>query len=93
MSTRLLLQCTVLVPSDSTTVTVYWYWSKDINECVRNVRNLTGRFTIYTSRGYTQLNTDRITTDLTIESPGTDTSYYWCQVNDSSYNGVFISSK
>ena len=25
---------------------------------------------------------DRITTDLTITSPQTDTGYYWCQVND-----------
>ena len=25
-------------------------------------------------------------------SPQTDTGYYWCQVNDPSYNGVFISS-
>ena len=24
-------------------------------------------------------------------SPQTDTGYYWCQVNDPSYNGVFIS--
>ena len=25
-------------------------------------------------------------------SPQTDIGYYWCQVNDPSYNGVFISS-
>ena len=29
---------------------------------------------------------------MTITSPETDTGYYWCQVNDPSYNGVFISS-
>ena len=91
--TKLLLRCVVLVPSDSTTVTVDWYWSKNINECGRNITEEQGRFTINTNRGYSHLpNVDRITTDLTITSPQTDTGYYWCQVNDPSYNGVFISS-
>ena len=92
--TILSLECTVLIPRDSTTVTVDWYWSKNISECGRNITEEQGRFDIYTSRGYGSLfNIDRITTDLTIESPQTDTGYYWCQVNDPSYNGVFISSK
>ena len=87
VKTSLQLTCIVLVPSDSTTVTIDWYWSKNISECVKNVRNLTQRFTIYTTRVY-----HRITTDLHITSPHTDTGYYWCQVNDPSYDGVFISS-
>ena len=93
MRTSLQLECAVLVPHDSTTVTVDWYWSKNINECGRNITEEQGRFTINTNRGYSHLpNVDRITTDLTITSPETDTGYYWCQVNDPSYNGVFISS-
>ena len=88
------LKCTVLVPRDSTTVTVDWYWSKNISECGRNITEEQGRFDIHISRGYApQFNADCITADLTIESPQTDTGYYWCQVNDPSYNGVFISSK
>ena len=81
------LTCRLQIPSGSTTVTVDWYWSKNTSECVRNVRNLAQRFIITTSRGY-----HHITTDLNIISPQTDTGYYWCQVNDPSYNGVFISS-
>ena len=93
VKTLLSLECKVLVPHDSTTVTVDWYWSKNISECGRNLTKEQGRFDIHISRGYApELNTDRITTDLTIESPQTDTGYYWCQVNDPSYNGVFISS-
>ena len=92
MRTIFSLECTVLVPSDSTTVTVDWYWSKNISECGRNITEEQGRFDIYTSRGYAQLNTDRITTDLNIGSLQNDSGYYWCQVNDFSYNGVFISS-
>ena len=93
MRTALQLRCTVLVPRDSTTVTVDWYWSKNISECGRNITEEQGRFTITTNRGSSHLlNLDRITTDLTITSPQTDTGYYWCQANDPSYNGVFISS-
>ena len=93
MRTSLQLGCTVLVPRDSTTVTVDWYWSKNISECGRNVTEEQGRFTIATNRGSSHLlNVDRTTTYLTVESPHTDTGYYWCQVNDPSYNGVFISS-
>ena len=93
VKTLLSLECTVLVPRDSTTVTVDWYWSKNISECGRNLTEEQGRFDIHISRGYApELNTDRITTDLTIESTQTDTGYYWCQINDPSYNGVFISS-
>ena len=92
METSLQLTCIVLVPSDSTTVTIDWYWSNNISECGRNITEELGRFDIYTSRGFYLTDIDRITTDLTIESPETDTGYYWCQVNDSSYNGVFISS-
>ena len=52
-----------------------------------------GRFAMTANRGYSHLtNVDRITTDLQITSPQTDTGYYWCQVNDPSYNGEFISS-
>ena len=90
--TRLQLRCVVLVPSDSTTVTVDWYWSKNINECGRNITEEPGIFKIIPSRKTYITNVDRITTDLTITSPQTDTGYYWCQVNDPSYNGVFISS-
>ena len=83
----------MLVPYDSTTVTVDWYWSKNISECGRNITEEQGRFTITTNRGSSHLlNIDRIITDLTITSPQTDIGYYWCQVNDPSYNGVFISS-
>ena len=93
MRTVLQLECTVLVPHDSTTVTVDWYWSKNISECGRYITEEQGRFDIHTSRQYApQFNADRITKDLTIESPRSDTGYYWCQVNDPSYNGVFISS-
>ena len=92
MRTALQLTCSVLVPSDSTTVTVDWYRSKNISECGRNITEEQGRFTIYTSRGFYLTNIDRIITDLTITSPQTDTGYYWCQVNDPSYNEVFISS-
>ena len=94
MKTILSLECGIIVPtSGSTTVTVNWYWSKNISECGKNITEEQGRFDIYTSRRYApQFNADRITTDLTIESPQTDTGYYWCQVNDPSYNGVFISS-
>ena len=93
MKTSLQLGCSVLVHHDSTTVTANWYWSKNISECGSNITEEQGRFTINTIRGYSHLtNVDRIVTDLTIESPQTDTGYYWCQVNDSSYNGVFISS-
>ena len=81
------LTCSVLVPSDSTTVTVDWYWSKNISECGRYITEEQGRFTIYASRGY-----NRIVTDLYVLSPQNDTGYYWCQVNDPSYNGIFISS-
>ena len=81
MRTILIFTCTVLVPSDSTTVTVDWYWRKDINECGRNITEDQGTFDIYTSRGYVpEHNTDHITTDLIIESPQTDIGYYWCQV-------------
>ena len=91
--TSLLLTCTVLVPHDSTTVTVEWYWSKNINECGRNITKEQGRFTIILNRKPSHItNVDRIITDLTVMSPQTDTGYYWCQVNDPSYNGVFISS-
>ena len=90
--TILQLTCSVLVPSDSTTVTVDWYWSKNVNKCGVNITEEQGKFTIYTNRGFYLTNVDRITTDLTIESPHTDTGYYWCQVNDPSYNGVFIFS-
>ena len=90
--TKLLLRCTVLVPSDSTTVTIDWYWSKNINECWRNITEEQGRFKIISSRKTYITNVDRIITDLTITSPQTDTGYYWCEVNDPSYNGVFISS-
>ena len=93
MRTSLRLTCTVLVPSGSATVTVNWYWSKNISECGRYITGEQGRFTIITNKGSSHLlNVDRITTDLTITSPQTDSGYYWCQVNDSSYNGVFISS-
>ena len=93
MRTSLQLECAVLVPHDSTTVTVDWYWNKNISECVKYITEEEGRFTINTNRGYSHLpNTDRITTDMTITFPQTDTGYYWCQVNDPSYNGVFISS-
>ena len=93
MRTILELTCTVLVPRDSTTVTVDWYWSKNNSECWRNITEEQGRFDIYTTRGYAHLpNIDRITTDLTITPPHTDTGYYWCQVNNPSYNGIFISS-
>ena len=94
MKTVLQLVCTVLVPRDRTNVTIDWHWSKNINECGRIFTVEQGRFTINTNRGPSHLpNVDRITTDLTITSPQTDTGYYWCQVNDPSYNGVFISSK
>ena len=92
VKTILQLTCSVLVPHDSTTVTVDWYWSKNINECGRNITEEQGRVDIYIGRIYAQFNTDRIITDLTIDYPHTDTGYYWCQVNDTSYNGVFISS-
>ena len=93
MRTVLQLECGVLVPHDSTTVTVDWYWSKNINECGRYITEEQGRFDIHNSRLYApQFNADRITKDLTITSPQTDTGYYWCQVNDPSYNRVFISS-
>ena len=90
--TILHLVCRVLVPRDSTTVTVDWYWSKNINECGRNITEEQGRFTINTNRGFNHTNVDRITKDLMIKYPETDTGYYWCQVNDPSYNGVFIPS-
>ena len=94
VKTVLQLACAVLVPHGSTTVTVDWYWSKNISECGRYITEEQQRFTIITNRGSSHLpNIDRIITDLTIESPETDTGYYWCQVNDPSYNGVFISSK
>ena len=90
--TSLQLRCRVLVPRGSTTVIVDWYWSKNINECGRNITEEQGRFIIATNRGSSHLlNVDRTTTDLTVESPQTDTGYYWCQVNDPCYNGVFIS--
>ena len=93
VKTSLQLECTVLVPRDSTTVTIDWYWSKNISESVRYITEEQGRLTITTNRGYSHIiNIDRITTDLTITSPETDTGYYWSQVNDPSYNGVFISS-
>ena len=92
VKTVLQLTCTALVPSDSTTVTVDWYWNKNISECGRYIIEEQGRFTTYTSRRFYLTNVDRITTDLTIESPQTNTGYYWCQVNDPSYNGVFTSS-
>ena len=93
MKTSLYLICIVLVPSDSTTVTIDWHWSKNINECGRNITVEQGRFILSTTRGYAgEFNADRINSDLTIEYPQTDTGYYWCQVNDPSYNGVFISS-
>ena len=93
MKTVLSLECAVLVPSDSTTVTVDWYWSKNISECGSYITEEQGRFTITTMRASSHLlNVDRITTDLIITSPQTDTGYYWCQVNDPSYNGVFTSS-
>ena len=85
MKTVLQLTCSVLVPSGSTTVSVDWYWSKNICESVRNITEEQGRFTIYSTRGYgPQFNVDHITTDLIIVSPETDTSYYSCQVNDPS---------
>ena len=90
--TSLILTCTVLVPSDSITVTVDWYWSKNINECGRNITEEQGRFKITSSRKTLHVNIDRFITDLTITSPQTDTGYYRCQVNDPSYNGVYISS-
>ena len=91
--TILYLGCSVLVPHDSTTVTVDWYRSKNINECGKNIMK-EGRFNITTKRIFSHFYgvLDRITTDLTITSPQTNTGYYWCQVNDPSYNGVFISS-
>ena len=93
VKTVLQLACAVLVPHGSTTVTVDWYWSKNISECGRYITEEQQRFTIITNRGSSHLtNIDRIITDLTIESPETDTGYYWCLVNDPSYNGVFISS-
>ena len=93
VKTSLHLVCRVLVPRDSTTVNVDWYWSKNINECGKNITEEQGRFIISITRGYApQFNSDRINADLTIEYPETDTGYYWCQVNDPSYNGVFISS-
>ena len=93
VGTSFQLSCTVLVPSDSITVTVDWYWSKNINECERNITEEQGRFTIASSRINSHItNVDRIITELYITSPHTDTGYYWCQVNDPSYNGVFISS-
>ena len=93
VKTSLLLGCTVLVPSGSTTVTVDWYWSKNINECGRIIKEEQGRFIITYNRKTSHLtNVDRIITDLTVNSSQTDTGYYWCQVNDPSYNGVFISS-
>ena len=93
VKTSLHLVCRVLVSRDRTTVTVDWYWSKNISECGRNITEEQGRFTINTNRGYApKFNADRITTDLYIMSPQIDTGYYWCQVNDPSYNGVFISS-
>ena len=90
--TIFILTCTILVPHDSTTVTVDWYWSKNINECGRNITEEQGRFIITSSRKIYITNVDRIITDLTIMSPQTDTGYYWCQISDPSYNGVFISS-
>ena len=91
--TSLQLGCSVLVPSDSTTVTVDWYWSKNISECVRYITEEQGRFTITTNRGLSHIiNIDRISTDLTITSPETDSGYYWYQVNDPSFNGIFIPS-
>ena len=91
--TSLLLTCSVLVPHDSTTVTVDWYCRKNINECGRNVTEKQGRFVITSSRKDSHLNNvNLITTDLTVMSPQTDTGYYWCQVNDPSYNEAFISS-
>ena len=93
VKTSLLLGCTVLVPSGSTTVTVDWYWSKNINECGRIIIEEQGRFIITYNRKTSHLtNVDRIITDLTVNSSQTDSGYYWCQVNDPSYNGVFISS-
>ena len=94
VKTVLELGCSVLVPHDINTVTVDWYWGKNISECGRNITEEQGRFTINTNRGHSHLPNvlDRIITDLTIMSPQTDTGYYWCQVNDPSYNGVFISS-
>ena len=41
----------VLVPSDSTTVTIDWYWSKNISECRKNITEEQERFTINTNRG------------------------------------------
>ena len=93
VNTILQLGCIVLVPSDSTTIIIDWYWSKNISECGKYITEEQGRFTITTNRGHSHLlNVDRITTNLNIESPQTDTGYYWCQVNDPSYNGVFIAS-
>ena len=91
--TVLQLTCSVLVPNGRTTVIVDWYWSKHISESGRNITEEQGRFTMYTARGYPpQFNVDYITTDLIIMSPETDTGYYWCQVNDTFYNGVLIYS-
>ena len=45
-----------------------------------------------TRRHGPKLNIEHISTGLTIESPQTNIGYYWCQVNNPSYNGVFISS-
>ena len=52
VSTILLLICTVLVPSGSTTVTVNWYWSKNIGKCRRNITEKQERFTITTNRAF-----------------------------------------
>ena len=66
--TSLKLTCIVQITSDSTTVIIDWYWSKNISECVRNIRNFTQRFVINTSRGY-----HSTTKDLIIMSPERDT--------------------
>ena len=60
-----LLTCTVLVPHDSTTVTVDWYWSKNITECGSNITEEQGRFTITSSKKTSHItNVDRIITNL-----------------------------
>ena len=90
---ELRLQCSVLVPRDSNTVTVQWYSSKNDSGCTNCILSGQEKFEVVTTRGHSHLlNIDRITTDLTIKPPFIRTGYYWCEVIDPVYNGVFISS-
>ena len=90
---ELRLHCSVLVPHDSNTVTVQWYWRKNISDCIKCISNGQKKFEVVSTRAHSHLlNVDRITTDLTIKTPMTRTGYYWCEVIDPEYNGILISS-